>query len=86
MINNDGCIRYNHIDKNLLRIVKTAQLEIKKQLQRVKLTVTLKIDNINIIKKLRKIMFKDSFIVKFIKQLEIGLVKGFVVIKDLLTF
>ena len=32
MINNDGYIRYNHVNKSLLRIIKTAQFESKKQL------------------------------------------------------
>ena len=36
--------------------------------------------------KLRKVISKDSFVIKFIEQLEIRLIEGFVVIKNLLTF
>ena len=86
MINNDEYIRYNHIDKSLLGIIKTVQFESKGQLQRAKLTITLKINNIDITDKLRKIVSKNNFIIKLIEQLETGLVKGFVIIKDLLTF
>ena len=32
MINDDGCIRYNYINKSLLETVKTAQFKSKKQL------------------------------------------------------
>ena len=67
MINNDGCVRYNHIDKNLLRIIKTAWFESKKRLQRAELAVTLKINNIDIIDKLRKAVFEDNFTIKLIK-------------------
>ena len=86
MINEDGCIRYNHINKNLLGIVKIPQFKFKGQLQRAKLAATLKIDNINITDKLRKVISEDSFTVKFIKQLKTRLVEGFVVIKNLPTF
>ena len=86
MINDDGYIRYNYIDKSLLGIVKIAWFKSKRQLQRIKLTITLRIDNKNIINKLRKIVFEDSFAIRFIKQLKIKSVEGFVVIKNLLTF
>ena len=61
MINNDGCIRYNYIDKSLLRIIKTAQFKSKGRLQRAKLTITLRINNIDITDELRKAVFEDSF-------------------------
>ena len=67
MIDNDGYIRYNHIDKSLLEIVKTAWFESKGRLQRIKLIITLRIDNIDITNELRKVMFKDSFTVEFIE-------------------
>ena len=67
MINNDGCIRYNHTDKSLLETIKTAQFKFKKRLQRAKLATTLKINNINIIDKLRKAVFEDNFIIKLIE-------------------
>ena len=86
MINDEEYIRYNYIEKNLLRIVKIAQFKSKEQLQRAKLVTTLKINNKDITKKLRKVVSKNNFIVEFIKQLETGLIKGFVVIKNLLTF
>ena len=35
---------------------------------------------------LRKAVFKNSFIIELIEQLEIRLVKGFVVVEGLLTF
>ena len=86
MINNDGYIRYNHVDKSLLGIIKTAWFKSKERLQRIELIITLKIDNIDITNKLRKTVFEDSFTAEFIKQLKIRLVKGFVIIKNLLTF
>ena len=86
MINDDGCIRYNHIDKSLLGTVKTAWFESKKQLQRIELTTTLRIDNKNITDELRKAVSEDSFAIRLIKQLKTESVEGFVVIKDLLTF
>ena len=86
MINNDEYIRYNYINKSLLGIVKTAQFKSKGQLQRAELAATLRINNIDIIKKLKKVISKDSFAVKLIKQLEIGWVEDFVIVKDLLTF
>ena len=67
MINNDEYIRYNYINKSLLRIIKTAWFESKKQLQRIKLAITLRIDNIDTIKELRKVMSEDSFTVEIIK-------------------
>ena len=86
MINDDGYIRYNYVEKSLLEIVKTAWFKSKKQLQRSELIATLKIDNKDIIDKLRKIVSEDSFTIRFIKQLKTELVEGFVVIRDLLTF
>ena len=67
MINNDEYIRYNHIDKSLLGIIKIVQFKSKGRLQRAKLTATLKINNIDIIDKLRKAVSEDNFIIKFIK-------------------
>ena len=86
MINNDGYIRYNHIDKSLLEIIKTAWFKSKERLQRTKLVITLRINNINITDKLKKIISENSFTIKLIKQLEIRLIEGFIVIKNLLTF
>ena len=86
MINDDECIRYNYTDKSLLETVKIAWFKSKKQLQRIKLTITLRINNKNITDELRKVVFENSFIIKFIKQLETESVEGFVVIKNLLTF
>ena len=86
MINDDGYIRYNHVKKSLLKIIKITQFKSKKQLQRIKLTITLKIDNKDITNKLRKVISENSFIIRFIKQLETELVEGFIIIKDLLTF
>ena len=86
MINDDGYIRYNYTKKNLLGIIKIAQFKSKKQLQRIKLAITLKINNKNIINKLRKAVSENSFIIRLIKQLKTELIEGFVVIKDLLTF
>ena len=67
MINNDGCVRYNHIDKNLLERIRIAQFKSKKRLQRVKLTITLKINNIDITDKLRKVVSENNFTLKFIE-------------------
>ena len=67
MINNDGYIRYNHIDKSLLKIIRIAWFKSKKRLQRVELTITLKINNINITDKLKKVVSENSFIKKLIK-------------------
>ena len=67
MINNDGYIRYNHTDKSLLGIIKIAWFKSKERLQRVKLTITLKINNIDITDKLRKVISENSFTVEFIK-------------------
>ena len=86
MINDDGCIRYNYTDKSLLGTVKTAWFKSKRQLQRIKLAITLKINNKDIINELRKAVSEDSFTIRLIKQLKIELIKGFVVIEDLLTF
>ena len=86
MINDDEYIRYNHIKKSLLKTVKIAWFESKRQLQRIKLTITLKIDNKNITDKLRKAMSEDSFAIGLIEQLETESVKNFVIIEDLLTF
>ena len=67
MINNDGYIRYNYIDKSLLGIIKIIQFKFKERLQRAKLAATLKIDNIDITDELRKAVFENSFIKKLIK-------------------
>ena len=67
MINNDEYIRYNHIDKNLLGIIKIAQFKSKERLQRTKLTITLKINNIDITDELKKAISEDSFTIKLIK-------------------
>ena len=67
MINNDGCIRYNHIDKNLLEIIKIVWFKSKRRLQRTKLIITLKINNIDITDKLKKVVSENSFTKKFIK-------------------
>ena len=67
MINDDEYIRYNHIDKSLLGIIKITQFKSKKQLQRIKLAITLKINNKDIIDKLRKVVSENSFIIRFIK-------------------
>ena len=63
MINDDEYIRYNYTDKSLSETVKTAQFKSKGQLQRAKLTTTLKINNKNIINKLRKIISENNFII-----------------------
>ena len=86
MINNNEYIRYNHIDKNLLKIVKITWFKSKGRLQRTKLTITLKINNIDITDKLRKAIFENNFIIKLIKQLKIRLIENFIIIKNLLTF
>ena len=86
MINNNEYIRYNHINKSLLGIIKTAWFESKRRLQRAELTITLKINNIDITDKLKKAMSEDSFIIKLIKQLKIRLIEGFIIIEGLLTF
>ena len=67
MINEDECIRYNYINKSLLGIIKIAWFESKGRLQRAKLVTTLKINNIDITDELRKVIFEDNFIKKFIK-------------------
>ena len=67
MINNDEYIRYNYIDKSLLKIIKIAQFKSKRRLQRAKLTITLRINNIDITDKLRKTVFKDSFAKEFME-------------------
>ena len=67
MIDNDGYIRYNYIDKSLLGIIKIVWFKSKGRLQRAKLTITLKIDNIDITDELRKVVFENSFIKEFIK-------------------
>ena len=67
MIDNDRYIRYNYIKKSLLGIVKTTQFKSKEQLQRTKLTITLKINNKDITDKLRKAVSEDNFIVRFIE-------------------
>ena len=67
MINDDGYIRYNHIDKSLLGIIKIAWFKSKRQLQRIKLAATLRIDNKDIINKLRKAVFENSFVIRLIK-------------------
>ena len=67
IINNDGCIRYNYIEKSLLKIIKIVQFKSKKRLQRAKLTTTLKINNINIIDKLRKVVSENSFAIKLME-------------------
>ena len=67
MIDEDGYIRYNHIDKNLLETVKIAWFQSKGRLQRAKLAATLKINNIDITNKLRKVVFENNFIIKLIK-------------------
>ena len=86
MINNDECIRYNYADKSLLGTIKTAWFESKRRLQRTKLAITLRINNINITDKLRKAVSENSFAIKLIKQLETRSVEGFTVIESLLTF
>ena len=86
MINNDGYIRYNHINKSLLGIIKIAWFKSKGRLQRIKLATTLRINNIDITDELRKVIFENNFIIELIKQLETHSVEDFVVIKDLLTF
>ena len=86
MINDDGYIRYNYIKKSLLGIIKIAWFKFKRQLQRIKLVITLRINNKDITDKLRKVIFENSFVIKLIEQLKTELVEGFVVIKDLLTF
>ena len=86
MINDDEYIRYNYIDKSLLGIVKIAWFKSKKQLQRIELAITLRINNKDIINKLRKVMSEDSFTIRLIEQLKTELVEGFVIVKDLLTF
>ena len=67
MINNDGYIRFNYINKNLLETVKIVQFKSKKRLQRIKLAITLKINNIDITDKLKKIISEDNFGIKLIK-------------------
>ena len=67
MINSDEYIRYNHINKSLLGIIKTAWFKSKGRLQRIKLTATLRINNIDITDKLKKAVSKDSFTKKLIK-------------------
>ena len=67
MIDKDGCIRYNHINKSLLETIKIVWFEFKRRLQRAKLAATLKINNINMTDELRKVVFEDSFTKKFIK-------------------
>ena len=67
MINNDEYIRYNYVNKSLLEIINIAWFKSKGQLQRIKLTITLKINNINITKELRKVVFKNSFTVELIE-------------------
>ena len=67
MINDDGCIRYNHIDKSLLGTIKTAWFKSKRQLQRIKLAATLKINNKDITNKLRKAVSEDSFTIRLIE-------------------
>ena len=86
MINDDGCIRYNHTKKSLSGIVKIAWFKSKRQLQRIELTATLRINNKNITDKLRKVVSENSFTIRLIEQLETESVEGFVVIEDLLTF
>ena len=61
MINNNGYIRYNYINKSLLGIIKIAWFKSKKRLQRAKLIITLKINNIDITDELRKVVFENSF-------------------------
>ena len=67
MINNDEYIRYNYINKSLLRIIKTTWFKSKERLQRTKLTTTLKINKIDITDKLKKVIFENNFAKKFIK-------------------
>ena len=86
MINNDGYIRYNYINKSLLGTIKIAQFQSKRRLQRAKLAATLKINNIDITDELKKAVFKNNFTIEFMEQLETRLVEDFVVIENLLTF
>ena len=67
MINNDEYIRYNHIDKSLLKTIKIVQFKFKRRLQRAKLIITLRINNIDITDELRKVISEDSFTKKFIE-------------------
>ena len=67
MINEDGYIRYNYIDKSLLGIIKIVWFESKGRLQRTKLAITLRIDNIDITDELKKVIFEDNFIKELIK-------------------
>ena len=61
MINDDEYIRYNYINKSLLGIIKTTQFKSKRQLQRIKLIITLKINNKDMTNKLRKVVSEDNF-------------------------
>ena len=67
MINDDECIRYNHINKSLLGIIKIVWFKFKRQLQRIKLAITLRINNKNIIDELRKVMSEDNFTIRLIE-------------------
>ena len=67
MINDDEYIRYNHIDKSLLEIIKIAWFKSKERLQRIKLIITLRISNLDMVDKLRKAVSEDNFIIKFIE-------------------
>ena len=67
MINNEEYIRYNYTVKSLLGTVKTAWFKSYERLQRIKLAITLKINNINITDELRKAVSEDSFIIKLIE-------------------
>ena len=67
MINNDGYIRYNYINKSLLEIIKIAWFKSKRRLWRAKLAITLRINNIDITDELRKAVSEDGFIKKLIK-------------------
>ena len=67
MINDDGYIRYNHTDKSLLETIKTTWFKSKRQLQRIELAVTLRIDNKDITDELRKAVSENSFIIRLIE-------------------
>ena len=67
MINDDEYIRYNHINKSLSETIKIAWFKSKRQLQRIKLIITLKINNKDIIHELRKAISENNFIIRLIK-------------------
>ena len=53
--------------RSLLKTVRTAWFKSEKQLQRIKLIITLKIDNKDITNELRKVVFENSFAVRLIE-------------------